>query len=49
MALVELLIFLLFLITMKGYFTRVMLHLYKFYVWVDQHSNDVRAAYVNNR
>jgi len=47
--LIEILVFLIFLITMKAYFTRVMLHLYKLYVWMEKHSGDIRASYVNNR
>lgn len=46
--LIESLVFFVFLITMKLYFTRVMFHLYKFYAWIADHSSDLRASYVNN-
>ncbi|KAI6182815.1 hypothetical protein M3Y97_00421600 [Aphelenchoides bicaudatus] len=48
-SLIEVLVFLVFLIIMKSYFARVMLHLYKFFVWTEQHSSDLSASYVNNR
>jgi hypothetical protein len=47
--LVEVFLFLICLILMKSYFTKVMLHLYKFHSWVEQHANDLRASYINNR
>ncbi|KAI6203346.1 hypothetical protein M3Y94_00545300 [Aphelenchoides besseyi] len=48
-ALIEVLVFVCFLIVLKAYFTRVILFLYKYYNWIEEHASDMRAQYVNGR
>ncbi|KAI6241347.1 hypothetical protein M3Y99_00361200 [Aphelenchoides fujianensis] len=48
-ALIELLVFVLFLLLLKAYFTRVILHLFKFYTWQNEHAGDLRAQYQHGR